>query len=209
MEKSHFGVFVGDPRKRSGHARRSRDGNSGRIGSGKKFIPDAVPVVLHDEGAPTGYVVEKTLIGAREFGAKFVSTDADNDGVVMRERAELQGVSVQHFDVNSEAAQGIGDWFSFGRDVADVKIRRYVDVERMDDRLCRLAPENGRHGGERLKRSGEFLAGAHGVGGNGDIAGGEFCGGSHGEFCVLIARAGEVEINRRAGDEAVGDVQPS
>src|SRR5208337_4018640 len=52
------------------------------IRSGLEFVPDEIAVVLNDQRAAGRDVVEKALVRAGEFGAEFVGTHADNDGVV-------------------------------------------------------------------------------------------------------------------------------
>ena len=89
------------------------------IGSGLEFVPDEIAIVLDDERAAVGDIVEQALVGAGEFGAKFVGADADDDGVVFGEIAEVEGGGVEHIHIDAEAFEGFGDGLAFGRDVAD------------------------------------------------------------------------------------------
>jgi len=85
------------------------------IRRGKEFVPDEVAIVLDDERAAGGDVIEKALVGAGEFGAEFVSADADDDGGVFREVAKGDGVGVKHFDVDAEALEQLRGSFRLPR----------------------------------------------------------------------------------------------
>jgi len=50
----------------------------GVIRRGEEFVPDEVAIVLDDERAAGGNVIEEALVGAGEFGAEFVSAHADD-----------------------------------------------------------------------------------------------------------------------------------
>ena len=77
-------VFVGDAGKRRAGFRRA---NFRGIGSGiGEPVPNEIAIVLDDERSAVGNVVEEALVGAGQFGAKFVGADTDNGGA-NRERS--------------------------------------------------------------------------------------------------------------------------
>jgi len=103
------------------------------------------------------------LIGAGKFGAEFVGADANDDGAEFGEVTEVEGVGVEHFDVDAEALQSVGDRLAFGGDVADAEIFRNGDVEGVDDNLRRLFPKLGWERRQRLERRSELLVAALGM----------------------------------------------
>lgn len=67
---------------------------------------------MNDEGTASGNVIEKPLVGGSKFRTKLVGTDTDDDGVVMRKISKFESGGVQHFDLDVETTEGVGNGFS-------------------------------------------------------------------------------------------------
>src|SRR6266478_3125045 len=207
LEKFHRRVFVGDARQRTRSrgcaflygGRRWRDQRG--IGREGKFVPSEIALVLHQESAAFGSVIEQALVHGWEVGTQLVGAHTDDHGVKFGEVTEGERLRIEQLDMNAKHTQSVGDGLAFRGDVTDAKALRHVDSKGVDETLRRLRPEQRGHSRQRFERESELLIfaagttirGVVGASGNLVVAGGELERQRYFEASVLVANAVEAE----------------
>ena len=92
-------------------------------------------VVLHDEGATIGDVIEQALIILANVFTSVIGADAEHDGVVRCEISGREFFGSDQCDVESELLKDGGNIIARAHDVADLQILWQVYVDDADA-LC-------------------------------------------------------------------------
>src|SRR6266436_2583087 len=163
LEKFHRRVFVGDARQRTQsrgcaflYGRRGWRDQRG-IGREGKFVPSEIALVLHQESAAFGSVIEQALVHGWEVGTQLVGAHTDDHGVKFGEVTEGERLRIEQLDVNTKHTQSVGDGLAFRGDVTDAKALRHVDGKSVKETLCRFRPEQRGHRWQRFERKSELL----------------------------------------------------